>query len=132
MGKDYKAWMSIKAKINERGEHTQNHGYKAGQIWWCSIGENVGHEEDGKGTSFARPVLIVAGYSRRLFIGIPLSTTKNRGAHHYAFVADDGQESVALLMQIRAFDTARLQNRKSTIRKEELVKITEKVKNLLP
>jgi mRNA-degrading endonuclease toxin of MazEF toxin-antitoxin module len=73
-----------------------------------------------------------AGYSRRLFIGIPLSTTKNRGAHHYAFVADDGQESVALLMQIRAFDTARLQNRKSTIRKEELVKITEKIKNLLP
>jgi mRNA interferase MazF len=123
--------MPIKAGINKRGERGKNRGYKVGQIWWCSVGENVGHEEDGKGADFARPVLVVAGYSRRLFIGVPLSTTKNRGTHYHAFVADDGQESVALLMQIRAFDTARLRNRKTVIHKDELAKITDKIKRLL-
>jgi mRNA-degrading endonuclease toxin of MazEF toxin-antitoxin module len=132
MIKDYQEWTPVKAQINNRDEKLPNRGYKVGQIWWCSIGENIGSEEDGKGMHFARPVLIVAGYSRHLFIGIPLSTTKNRGTHYYPFTANDGEESVALLMQIRAFDTSRLRNRKTTISKEELAKIADEVKSLLP
>jgi len=33
---------------------------EAGQIWWIRIGCNIGHEIDGKGKSFLRPVLVMS------------------------------------------------------------------------
>jgi hypothetical protein len=56
MNKDYKKWMAVKANINNA--NSRPIGYKKREIWICCIGENIGHEEDGKGKLFVRPNVI--------------------------------------------------------------------------
>jgi hypothetical protein len=33
--------------------------YHKREIWWCSLGVNVGFEQDGTGTNYDRPVLVI-------------------------------------------------------------------------
>jgi len=105
--KNYQKWMPVKAEIHNDGNRPI--GFKEGEIWWCSLGENIGFEEDGKSSRYTRPVLVYKVYSRQLFIAIPLSTTKNRGKYYFEFEFN-GKISVALLSQIRALDSSRLGN----------------------
>ena len=55
--KDFISWLSIKTKID--GLKHSPPLFNEGEIWWCSIGENVGMEISGKGSYFRRPVLII-------------------------------------------------------------------------
>ncbi|MCB9811044.1 MAG: hypothetical protein H6779_04545 [Candidatus Nomurabacteria bacterium] len=54
--KDFKKWNIIKTKLDAKTSHRT---FKERDIWWCSLGVNVGHEENGKGGVFNRPVLVV-------------------------------------------------------------------------
>ena len=83
MTKDYKDWMPIKSQINNNEKYPI--GFKEREIWYASIGENIGFEEDGKGIKFARPVLILRVFSRKLCFVIPLSTSQKRGKYYYSF-----------------------------------------------
>ena len=38
--------------------------FKEGDIWWCSIGLNIGDESYGKGRDFRRPILIFKKLSK--------------------------------------------------------------------
>ena len=73
VAKDFQSWSYAKYRINARKGHPP--AYKERDVWWMSIGHNVGDEEDGKGESFSRPVFVVRGFSRQVFWGVPLSTT---------------------------------------------------------
>jgi hypothetical protein len=44
--KDYIIWTPIKSELHNSGNRPI--GYRESEVWWCSIGENVGFEEDGK------------------------------------------------------------------------------------
>jgi hypothetical protein len=67
MLKDYRKWSPVKAIIHNSGSHPL--GYKEREVWWCSVGENIGFEEDGKNELFNRPVLILKIFSKELFWG---------------------------------------------------------------
>lgn len=103
--KRFRAWHRLKVKLNNSSSIPS--GYKARDIWWTSIGTNVGVEEDGKGVTFNRPVLVIKGFSRYMFWGLPLSTTEKTGKYYHQFVCN-GKVSTALLSQLRVYDTRRL------------------------
>ena len=69
--KRFRAWHKLKYKISHNSDLPL--GYKERDIWWLSLGHNVGVEEDGKGEMFNRPVLVVKGFNKDLFWGVPLS-----------------------------------------------------------
>ena len=46
---------------------------KERDIWWCSIGVNIGDEIDGKNELFHRPVLILKKFSSELCLVAPTS-----------------------------------------------------------
>lgn len=58
MSKDFDYWNNTKKQINEI-QNTRFH--KPREIWWCYLGVNVGHEQDG-GIDFRRPVVILNTY----------------------------------------------------------------------
>lgn len=103
--KRFRAWHKLKYKLHFNASLPA--GYKERDIWWVCLGHNVGVEEDGKGILFNRPVLVVKGFSRYLFWGIPLSTTDKTGRYYYQFMVN-GKRSTALLTQLRVYDTRRL------------------------
>jgi len=54
--KDFDNWNNIKKKLDKSD---QNQSFYEKEIWWCSVGINVGSEHDGKGNRFMRPVYIL-------------------------------------------------------------------------
>jgi hypothetical protein len=126
--KRFRAWHKLKVSINS-SEYSVA-GYKERDIWWVSIGHNIGTEEDGKNDTFNRPVLVVKGFSKYQFWGLPLSTTSNTGPYYYKFVVN-GKVSTAILSQLRVFDTKRLINKYGMIGIKEFGLIKAKLIDLL-
>ncbi len=81
--------------------------FKEGEIWWCSIGMNIGVEIYGKGERFARPVIIFKKFSADSFFGIPLTTQQKTG-NWYVPVAHGEKKRMAILNQVRVLDAKRL------------------------
>lgn len=100
------------------------------EIWWASIGVNIGHEIDGKNHFCDRPLLILRKTTRCSFIGIPLSTKLKDHPHYLHFEFKNRTQS-ALIAQIRLFDARRLNNRMGRLGDEEYEKIRNAVKQML-
>lgn len=64
MQKDFDVWNNKKKELNNAVFNSYVH---AREIWWCSIGINVGDEEDGKNSMFERPVLIIKKFNQQAF-----------------------------------------------------------------
>ena len=73
MQKDFDGWNTRKKSINERD--TKDVYFYEREIWWCSLGANVGFEQDGTDEFFERPVVIIKKYNPQIFLAVPLSTT---------------------------------------------------------
>lgn len=116
-------WNAVKKSI----DNTQTkQGVKNQRIYWTKIGQNVGNEVFGKGNNFARPVLVVD-----TFLGVPLSSKaqNKKGKFYHKFIDSKGKMQVALLGQIRIFDTKRIETYIGKIDDENFKQIKEKIKN---
>ncbi len=127
MEKDFDEWGERKKFLND--SEITIYFYER-EIWWCSIGINIGFEQDGKNKKFTRPVLILRKYSRNVFVGLPLTSTKREGRYYYSFRFLN-ESSTALLSQIRLFDSKRLLTKMGRISKEEYAEIRRRVKSIL-
>ena len=80
------------------------------EIWFCSIGVNIGQEQNGHREYFERPVLIFKKFNDNLFLGFPLTSKKKIGKYYFEIEMPKGASSV-ILSQLRVLDAKRL-NRK--------------------
>ena len=67
--KNFSEWNK---KIEKLQQKVSNTYFYEREIWWASVGMNVGDEEDGKGDNYARPVLIVRKFNKNLFLWIAI------------------------------------------------------------
>lgn len=44
MAKDFTKWHKLKTRLDNRKEFST---FSEGEVWWCSIGINIGAEEEG-------------------------------------------------------------------------------------
>ena len=94
------------------------------------MGANVGHEEDGKGDRFARPVLVVKKFNRQIFWGVPLSTQlKDKFYYHRIYFHDKPQS--AMLSQLKLFSTKRLTTKMGQLDDIQFNQIRENLKSYL-
>jgi len=56
MWENFKNWIDIKFRIHEDNRRPF---FNQREIWWASLGQNIGDEENGKGVNFMRPVIII-------------------------------------------------------------------------
>lgn len=111
MEKDFSQWHSLKTII-ENDRHSPF--FHEQEIWWCSLGANVGFEEDGKNELFERPVLVWRKFNREMFWGLPLTSKKKLGHFYYSFMVHD-QDRTAIISQLRVLSAKRLIRRLSKI-----------------
>ncbi len=57
MEKNFDSWNTKKKEIDTSVSNEKIY-FREGDIWWCTIGINVGAESNGKGFEFRRPVLV--------------------------------------------------------------------------
>ena len=72
MQKDFDKWNGKKKQLDANTDNLTD--FHEREIWWCSIGVNVGFEQHSQTSDFSRPVVIVKKFTRDMFLGIPLTT----------------------------------------------------------
>ncbi len=105
MQKDFDKWSKI--KTNLENVDLSKIEFSETEIWWTSIGINIGDEEDGKNEKYERPVLVLKKFSNKLFIGVPLSTKVKQGKFYVNFKTSAFEYSV-LLSQAKVMSSKRL------------------------
>jgi mRNA-degrading endonuclease toxin of MazEF toxin-antitoxin module len=126
--KDFDGWNNLKKQIhNEK----PNRFYHRQEIWWCSLGLNIGFEHDGAGVKYQRPVLILKGLSPNTCLVAPLtsSTYTHPLRIPIGFVAD--RKASVVISQIRIIDTKRLTERICFMNKETFESVRKAVKDML-
>lgn len=108
MSKDFDGWNQRKRAINAEPKGKL---YHKRDIWWCSLGTNVGFEQDGTGDGYQRPALIVKGFSKNVCLVVPLTTSEKTNPYHVPIGEVGGRISFAIVSQLRLIDTRRLINK---------------------
>lgn len=128
MKKDYKEWHSKKTKI----EHSDGIRlfFHEREVWWCSLGYNVGFEQDGKGEKYARPVLVFKKFNKEVFWALPLSMRVKKNKFYAPVKLDDDIERVVIISQLRLIDAKRLIDKIGVVSKENYKEIQKAIVNL--
>lgn len=127
MEKNFDEWNKQKKILDERQNNTF---FKEGDIWWCSVGINIGNESCGKGDTFNRPVLVLRKLSRSIYIGVPISSQKKSGSW-FTEITVNGESRYVLLYQIRMFSVNRFQRRFGILGHNDFVTVKQKLGLLL-
>ncbi len=102
--KNFETWNTEKTKLENFGHDTLS--FHEREIWWCSIGLNLGDEQDGKNELFERPVLVLKKFNNKLAWVLPMST-KQKNGKYYHNLEHDGKIFSVILSQLRLISTKR-------------------------
>lgn len=124
MNKDFDSWNELKKKLQDR--EIRFHPRKR-DIWWCSLGANIGSEQDGKHELFERPVLIIKVFNRDMVRILPL-TSRIKDDHNHVSIIYRSRIQSAILSHVMTVSTKRLWKTDHRIDREQFRLIVEKLR----
>ena len=124
--KRFNEWNIVKSNIHYAGVFRD---IKEGDVWWCSMGENVGVEINGKQEFFLRPILVLRKLSKFGFMGIPLTSQSHEGSWYVSFVFKE-KNQYAVLAQARVLSVYRLRRKMGTVPGSDLELVKEGFRKL--
>jgi mRNA-degrading endonuclease toxin of MazEF toxin-antitoxin module len=127
MKKDFQKWSKLKEQLHKTDKRLFFHER---EIWFCSLGANVGFEQDGKNEKFERPILILKKFNNHVFLALPLTSQAKAGKFYFRFNFKDQDYSV-ILSQIRILDIKRLSRKIRTFPLEDFEKIRFLIKEII-
>ena len=80
MQKDFESWNKIKQKLDKQNVHVFAHPR---EIWWSSIGINIGAEINGKHENFERTVIVMKVYNTETLLVLPITTKEKNDTFHH-------------------------------------------------
>lgn len=106
MEKNYDLWNSRKKSL-EKFSHSELIFHER-EVWWCSLGLNLGDEQDGKNEYFERPVLVLKKFNDKIAWVLPL-TTQGKHSRFFYFLEQSGlrKDSFLILSQVRLVSVKR-------------------------
>jgi len=125
--KDFSGWTTLKEEINKT---TPSPTFKEREIWWCSIGINIGDEIDGKNRYFNRPILIIGKFNKNLFWGVALTTKIKENPFYFKLDVHD-KPCCVMLSHLRLYDSKRLHNKMGKVSPHDFEAIKLQLKSLL-
>ena len=110
--KRFLEWLTLKEKLhNITGKPPL---VKERDLWWISLGENVGSEMNGKSRLFSRPGIVIKKLSRTFYLIAPTTSQKKEGTW-YVPILQEGKAMFVCLHQVRVIDYRRLSSRMGQI-----------------
>lgn len=70
------------------------------EIWWASIGFNIGSEQNGRHSLFERPVLVLKKFNKDILWILPLTKANKKKDYIYNFIFNGYFQSI-ILTQLR-------------------------------
>jgi len=105
MIKNFLEWIKLKQQLHNIS--SQPPLVRERDLWWLSLGENVGSEINGKSRLFSRPALILKKLAHGFFLIAP-TTTKGHEGTWYVKINYTNKDMWVCLHQIRTIDYRRL------------------------
>lgn len=127
MQKDFDNWNKKKIIIHDNNESKL---YHTRELWWCSLGINIGSEQDGSEENYDRPVLILKGLSRQTCIILPLTSSPEKHPMRIPIGEVQDKKASVIISQIRVIDTKRLIYKIGFLEEDVFNKKTKTAKNL--
>lgn len=116
-------WTKLKIRIHSQERKVF---FKEREIWWCSLGKNIGFEQDGKNELFERPVLVMKKFNHETLWVLPLTRTQ-KNSKYYFCLDQCGENSFIILSQLRLISSRRLLRKMRTIKEQEFHEIKKAV-----
>jgi mRNA interferase MazF len=125
-------WNTIKKKIGSSQPFVLTNFPKEREVWMCSIGKNVGYEQDGMGEQFIRPVFVVKKFNNRMFWIVPLSSRQKSIDFYYNFTDPSLNKVSAILAQLRLLSINRFGRKLYDMPNSLTREICSKLRTLIP
>ena len=123
-------WTKLKCRIQITPD-TRPY-FKEREIWWASIGANIGTELNGKNELFDRPALIIKKFNAEMLWILPMTTTDKVNKYYLPTAHAPGQKlAKVVLSQIRTISSKRLIKKQRTLPDTEFDAVLEKLQELL-
>lgn len=87
MIKKFIKWIGLKEKLHSSDPRPPLVNER--DLWWISIGENVGSEINGKSDLFSRPGIILKKLSHGFYLIVPTTTQKREGSWYVEIKLND-------------------------------------------
>ena len=113
--KDFDGWIKTKKQINAMEGRAFAHPR---EIWWCSLGVNVGAEIDGKNENFERPVIVMKVYNKETLLILPTTGREKDDSFHHK-ITTEKVTSWVKLTQARVISNKRLLRKVDVLGEEE-------------
>jgi mRNA interferase MazF len=101
------------------------------EVWMSAFGKNVGFEQNGTGSNFSRPVLVVKKFNNQMFWVVPLSTKQKSLDFYFNYTDPDNNNVVAILAQMKLVSNKRLIRNMYEIKQDYFIEIKQRLRNLL-
>src|SRR3989344_6262420 len=129
MAKEFKKWHSEKEDLHE---HKQRPFFHEREVWFASLGVNIGFEQDGRGDKFLRPVIVTRKFNNEVLWILPLTKNIKKGKYYIQIsISDNNELSTVILSQIRLLDSKRLQYKIGDISVDGLKEIKKRLAALI-
>ncbi|NCU41198.1 MAG: hypothetical protein EOM19_00565 [Candidatus Moranbacteria bacterium] len=126
--KDFVDWMTVKKTLNAREIPSP---FFEREVWWASLGENIGFELDGKSPDYSRPIIILKIFSENNLFYAPLTTMKCCRKRPFFFDVGEivpGKRSRASLSHTSSMDGRRLLKKIGMLEESTFLDLKEAVR----
>jgi len=120
----FNKWNSLKKQLHNKKKIIK---FSNGNIYFMSIGKNIGYEVYGKDELFLRPVLVYKKLTKTTFLGIPLTSQNKEGSYYFSFNYKKDKRSTAMLHQMKVFDIRRSAYYSGYIKLKDFAQLKERV-----
>lgn len=127
--KDFFVWHNKKKSIHETDIEPPY--FKEREVWWVSLGVNVGVEIDGKHELFSRPVIVIRKFNKHMALVIPITNKGKSNKYYFDVSAEDERKYTACLSQIRTISSKRFFRKINTTRELDYVLLADKVAQMI-
>jgi mRNA interferase MazF len=126
--KDFTHWHTEKTEVQI---HKARPFFHERDVWFCTVGANIGFEQDDRGDKFLRPVVIIKKFNKEVLWAVPLTTKEKMGKYYFSFKLEEATTSTAILSQLRLIDSKRLQYKIGNIGTGDFTELKTKITQLL-
>ena len=127
--KNFREWHHKKRTLHNKKARPFFHRR---EVWFCSLGENIGFEQDGGGKQFLRPVIVIKKFNNQVFWALPLTKTAKTGKYYYKLqVSNRKEKSTVILSQFRLVDAKRLQYKIGDLTEKDFLETKKRIISLL-
>ena len=98
--KDFDGWNENKKRIDAT-VHESGPFPKKQWVWVCSMGVNIGFEQNGTSNEFERPAVVVKKFNNQMYWVVPLSSKQKSFDFYYNFTDPLGKPVALISSQLR-------------------------------